>query len=415
MSKAQAIAPAAFDATALRADFPILQQEVNGHPLVYLDNAATTQKPEVVIEAVANYYRRDNANVHRGAHALSDRATGAFEQARETVARFINSPAARQVIWVRGTTEAINLVAHSWGRANLGPGDRVLVSYLEHHSDIVPWQLVCAATGAEVVAIPILESGDIDMAALDDLLDERVKLVAVNHVSNALGTVNPVREIAAKAHAVGARILVDGAQATAHFKVDVQALDCDFYAFSGHKLYGPTGIGALWGREELLEAMPPFLGGGEMIETVSFAGTTFNTLPFKFEAGTPNIADAIGLAAAIDYLGGIDMAAAAAHERALLAQSLALATSVEGLRRIGAPQEAVGIFSFVLDGVHPSDLGMLLDQQGIAVRTGHHCTQPLMDHYQVPGTVRASYALYNTAQDVERLFEGIHKAVRLFR
>ncbi|GAB3288273.1 cysteine desulfurase [Parahaliea aestuarii] len=415
MRSAESLKLPAFDAERLRADFPILQQEVNGHPLVYLDNAATTQKPEVVIEAIANYYRRDNANVHRGAHALSDRATAAFERARDTVARFINSPTARQVIWVRGTTEAINLVAHSWGRSELGPGDKVLVSYLEHHSDIVPWQLVCAATGAEVVAIPILESGDIDMAALDELLDERVKLVAVNHVSNALGTVNPVKDIAAKAHAVGAKILVDGAQAAAHGMVDVQALDCDFYAISGHKLYGPTGIGALWGRETLLEAMPPFLGGGEMIETVSFAGTTFNTLPFKFEAGTPNIADAIGLAAAIDYLDGIDLSAAAAHERALLAQSLELAKQVEGLRRIGAPNEAVGIFSFVLDGVHPSDLGMLLDQQGIAVRTGHHCTQPLMDYYQVPGTVRASYALYNTAQDVERLFEGIHKAVRLFR
>lgn len=415
MSKVETITPRTFDAAALRRDFPILQQEVNGHPLVYLDNAATTQKPEVVIEAIANYYRRDNANVHRGAHALSDRATAAFERARETVSRFINSPEACQVIWVRGTTEAINLVAHSWGRSNLGPGDKVLVSWLEHHSDIVPWQLVCAATGAEVVPIPITAEGDIDMAALDTLLDERVKLVAVNHVSNALGTVNPVREIAAKAHAVGARILVDGAQATAHCPVDVQALDCDFYAFSGHKLYGPTGIGALWGRRELLDAMPPFLGGGEMIETVSFEGTTFNTLPFKFEAGTPNIADAIGLAAAIDYLGTIDMAAAAEHELGLLAQSLELARDVEGLRRIGAPKESVGIFSFVLDGVHPSDLGMLLDQQGIAVRTGHHCTQPLMEHYQVPGTVRASYALYNTAEDVERLFTGIHKAVRLFR
>ncbi|TXS94147.1 cysteine desulfurase [Parahaliea maris] len=415
MSKVETITPRTFDAAALRRDFPILQQEVNGHPLVYLDNAATTQKPEAVIEAIAHYYRHDNANVHRGAHALSDRATAAFEQARETVSRFINSPEACQVIWVRGTTEAINLVAHSWGRSNLGPGDKVLVSWLEHHSDIVPWQLVCAATGAEVVPIPITPEGDIDMAALDTLLDERVKLVAVNHVSNALGTVNPVQEIAAKAHAVGARILVDGAQATAHCPVDVQALDCDFYAFSGHKLYGPTGIGALWGRRELLDAMPPFLGGGEMIETVSFEGTTFNTLPFKFEAGTPNIADAIGLATAIDYLGGIDMTAAAEHELGLLAQSLELAKGVEGLRRIGAPKESVGIFSFVLDGVHPSDLGMLLDQQGIAVRTGHHCTQPLMAHYQVPGTVRASYALYNTADDVERLFAGIHKAVRLFR
>jgi len=367
-----------------------------------------------VIEAISNYYRCDNANVHRGAHALSDRATLAFEQARELVAGFIGSPKPSQLIWMRGTTEAVNLVAQSWGRGNLQAGDRVLVSYLEHHSNIVPWQLVCAATGASVEPIPITPEGDIDLAALDALLDERVKLVAINHVSNALGTVNPVADIVQRAHAVGAKVMVDGAQATAHFPVDVVALDCDFYAFSGHKLFGPTGIGALWGRESLLEAMPPFLGGGEMIETVSFSGTTFNTLPFKFEAGTPNIAGAIGLAAAIDYLNGVDLAAAAEHELALLRQSMELAKGVEGLRRIGNPAQSVGIFSFVLDGVHPSDLGMLLDQQGIAVRTGHHCTQPLMDHYQVPGTARASYAMYNTAQDVERLFEGIHKAKRLF-
>ncbi|MBA6413381.1 SufS family cysteine desulfurase [Parahaliea sp. F7430] len=403
-----------FDAEAIRADFPILQQEVNGHPLVYLDNAATTQKPEAVIEAISHYYRCDNANVHRGAHALSDRATVAFEQARERVAQFIGSPKASQLIWVRGTTEAINLVAQSWGRQQLKAGDRVLVSYLEHHSNIVPWQLVAAATGATVEPIPITVDGDIDLAAFDALLDERVKMVSVNHVSNALGTVNPVAEITRKAHAVGAKVMLDGAQATAHFPVDVVALDCDFYAFSGHKLFGPTGIGALWGRESLLEAMPPFLGGGEMIETVSFAGTTFNSLPFKFEAGTPNIAGAIGLAAAIDYLAGIDMNAAAEHELSLLEQSLELAKDVSGLRRIGNPAQSVGIFSFVLEGVHPSDLGMLLDQQGIAVRTGHHCTQPLMDYYQVPGTVRASYAMYNTAQDVERLFQGIHKAKRLF-
>jgi len=414
MSSLQPVTRPAFDAQAIRADFPILHQEVNGHPLVYLDNAATTQKPEQVIAAIANYYRRDNANVHRGAHALSDRATAAFEHAREVVARFINSPAAQQVIWVRGTTEAVNLVAHSWGRDNLGPGDRVLVPYLEHHADIVPWQLVCGATGAELVPVPITEAGDIDMAAFDALLDERVKMVAVNHVSNALGTVNPVREIIDKAHAVGAKVLIDGAQATAHFPVDVLALDCDFYAFSGHKLFGPTGIGVLWGKEALLDAMPPFLGGGEMIETVSFEGTTFNTLPFKFEAGTPNISGAIGLAAALDYLGGLDMAGAAAHERALLERTLELARDVDGLRRIGNPAHSIGIFSFVLDGVPPSDLGMLLDQQGIAVRTGHHCAQPLMDFYGVPGTVRASYALYNTAEEVERLFEGIHKAKRLF-
>ena len=406
--------PAAFDAAAIRRDFPILNQEVNGHPLVYLDNAATTQKPEVVIEAISHYYRHDNANVHRGAHALSDRATGFFEAARETAASFLNSPASRQVIWVRGVTEGVNLVAHSWGRTNLQAGDKVLVSYLEHHSDIVPWQLVCAERGAEVVPIPVLDNGDIDLEALDGLLDERVKMVAVNHVSNAIGTVNPVAEIIEKAHTAGALVLIDGAQAVAHWPVDVQALDCDFYTFSGHKLFGPTGIGVLWGKEALLDAMPPFLGGGEMIETVSFAGTTFNTLPFKFEAGTPHIVGAIGLAVAIDYLNGIDRQAAAAHETGLLQYTLELARDIEGLHRIGNPNHAAGIFSFLLEGTHPSDLGMLLDQQGIAVRTGHHCAQPLMDHYGIPGTARASYSIYNTHEDVDALFAGIRKAKSLF-
>ncbi|MEQ8802436.1 aminotransferase class V-fold PLP-dependent enzyme [Haliea sp.] len=414
MSSPATVTTPAFDPATIRLDFPILQQQVNGQPLVYLDNAATTQKPEAVIEAISHYYRHDNANVHRGAHTLSDRATVAFENARTTVARFINSPAPSQVIWVRGATEAINLVAHSWGRATLQAGDRILVSYLEHHSNIVPWQLVAAATGAEVVPIPVTPGGDIDLDALASLLDERVKLVAVNHVSNALGTINPVAEITRMAQAAGARVMIDGAQATSHMPVDVQAIGCDFYAFSGHKLFGPTGIGVLWGRESLLEAMPPLFGGGEMIETVSFSGSTWNTLPFKFEAGTPNIAGAIGLAAAIDYLAALDMEAAARHEVALLQQSIALGAEVEGLRRIGDPAQSVGIFSFVIDGIHPSDLGMLLDQQGIAVRTGHHCTQPLMAHYQLPGTARASYSLYNTAEDVERLFAGIHKAKRLF-
>lgn len=403
-----------FDPVSVRADFPILDQEVNGHPLVYLDSAATTQKPEVVIEAISNYYRRDNANVHRGAHALSDRATRAFESARETVARFLNSPSPRQVIWVRGVTEAVNLVANSWGRSNLGQGDRVLLPYLEHHSDIVPWQLICAAVGAQVEPIPVLDSGDIDLDAFAAMLDERVKMVALNHVSNAIGTVNPVADIVKMAHGVGAKVLVDGAQAVAHLPVDVQALDCDFYCFSGHKLFGPTGIGALWGREELLDSMPPFLGGGEMIETVSFAGTTFNTLPFKFEAGTPHIAGAIGLGVAIDYLNGLDREGAAAHEQALLEYTLEQAAGIEGLVRIGTPVNAAGIFSFLLEGCHPSDLGMLLDQQGIAVRTGHHCAQPLMERYGVPGTARASYSIYNTRDDVDALFAGIRKARALF-
>ena len=404
----------AFDAARVRRDFPILGQQVNGQPLVYLDNAATTQKPDSVIEAIDSYYRCDNANVHRGVHTLSDRATQRFEQARQSVADFIGSPATSQVIWTSGTTAAINLVAYSWGHSRLRSGDRILVSWLEHHSNIVPWQLVAAATGAEVVPVPVTDEGEIDLSALDTLLDERVKLVAVNHVSNALGTVNPVREIARRAHAAGALVLVDGAQSVAHWPVDVAALDCDFYTFSGHKLFGPTGIGVLWGREALLDAMPPFLGGGEMIEQVAFSASTFNSLPFKFEAGTPNIAGAIGLGAAVEYLAGIDREGAAAHEAALLQRTLELAEQVQGLRRIGHPRHAAGIFSFLLEGMHPSDLGMLLDQQGIAVRTGHHCAQPLMARFGIPGTVRASYSIYNTQEDVSRLFEGIHKAQRLF-
>jgi len=406
--------PKIFDAERVRADFPILRQQVNGHPLVYLDNAATTQKPDAVIDAISNYYRCDNSNVHRGAHALSDRATAQFEAARETTAQFLNSPESCQVIWVRGVTEGINLVAQSWGRSTLQAGDKVLVSWLEHHSDIVPWQMVCAERGAEVIPIPVLDSGDIDLDALDTLLDERVKMVAVNHVSNALGTVNPVAEIIEKAHAVGAKVLLDGAQAVAHYPVDVQALDCDFYTFSGHKLFGPPGIGVLWGKKDLLNAMPPFLGGGEMFEPVSFTGTTFNVLPFKFEAGTPHIAGVIGLAAAINYVNKLDRSAAAAHESMLLDYTLELARDVEGLRRIGTPRQAAGIFSFLLAGTHPSDLGMLLDQQGIAVRTGHHCAQPLMARYGVPGTARASYTIYNTRADVDALFAGIRKAKSLF-
>ncbi|MEE4145449.1 MAG: SufS family cysteine desulfurase [Halieaceae bacterium] len=414
MSARAANAAAVFDADRVRRDFPILDQQVNGHPLVYLDNAATTQKPECVIEAISNYYRRDNANVHRGVHTLSDRATHAFEQARQTVAHFLASPRVEEVIWTSGTTAGINLVAHSWGRSTLQPGDRVLVSWLEHHSNIVPWQLVAAATGAEVVPIPVSDAGEIDLQALADLLDARVKMVAVNHVSNALGTINPVREIVRLARTVDALVLVDGAQSVAHWPVDVQALGCDFFVMSGHKLFGPTGVGVLWGRESLLETMPPFMGGGEMIERVAFPATTFNVPPFKFEAGTPNIAGAIGLAAAIDYLGTIDRQAAMEHETALLARTLELAEGVDGLRRVGTSAHAAGIFSFLLEGTHPSDVGMLLDQQGIAVRTGHHCAQPLMERLGIPGTVRASYSIYNTQDDVSRLFEGIHKAKRLF-
>lgn len=403
-----------FDVQRVRADFPILEQQINGHPLVYLDNAATTQKPEAVINAISDYYRHDNSNVHRGAHTLSERATMAFEDARKAVAQFLNSPSDQEVIWVRGVTEAINLVAHSWGGSNLKPGDRVLVSTLEHHSDIVPWQLICARTGAEVVPIPVLETGELDQEAYRELLSEGAKLVAVNHVSNALGTINPVQQMAADAHAAGALILVDGAQSVAHWPVDVQALGCDFYTFSGHKLFAPTGIGVLWGKAELLDAMPPFLGGGEMIETVSFAGTTFNHLPFKFEAGTPDIAGVIGLAAAIRYVQDLDRVGAAAHEDSLLAKCLELAADFPGLTRVGNAPDSVGIFSFLLEGTHPADLGMLLDEQGIAIRTGHHCAQPLMSRFEIPGSARASFGIYNTLEEVELLFAGLRKAKALF-
>jgi cysteine desulfurase/selenocysteine lyase len=410
--------PNTFDATRVRQDFPILDQTVNGHPLVYLDNAATTQKPESVISAIADYYRHDNANVHRGAHTLSDRATTRFEAARDSVAKFLGgvegSVESREIIWTRGTTEGINLVAYSWARNNLKSGDRILVPWLEHHANIVPWQMAASACGAEVVPVPISDAGEIDLDAYDALLDDRVRLVAVNQVSNALGTINPIEEMIRRAKAIGARVLIDGAQAVGHWPVDVPALECDFYVFSGHKLFGPTGIGVLWGKAELLEAMPPFLGGGEMIDQVSFEGTTFNTLPFKFEAGTPNIAGAIGLAAAIDYLGHIDRTAAAAHEQMLLTETIQRASDIPGLRRVGTPSKSAGVFSFVLDGCHPSDVGMLLNEQGIAVRTGHHCAQPLMDRLDVPGTVRASYSIYNTLADVEALIAGIRKAQALF-
>ncbi len=401
---------AAFNVERVRADFPILQQQVNGHPLVYLDNAATTQKPECVIQALVNYYRRDNSNVHRGAHALADRATSAFEDARRKVARLLNAEDARQILWTRGTTESINLVAASWGRSTLQPGDRILVSAMEHHSNIVPWQMVAAERGATVEPIPVDGSGTLDMTAFAAMLDARVRLVAVGHVSNALGSINPVERIVELAHAAGALVLVDGAQAVAHWRVDVQALGCDFYAFSAHKLFGPTGIGVLYGHRELLEAMPPYQGGGEMIESVSFAGTTYNKLPYKFEAGTPDIAGAIGLGAAVDYLQALDRVGAARHEQALLERAVALAERVPGMVLVGTSAHKASVLSFNLAGVHPADLGTLLDQQGVAVRTGSHCAQPIMDQFGIPGTVRASFCFYNTFEDVDRLFAALEKA-----
>ncbi|WP_372780750.1 aminotransferase class V-fold PLP-dependent enzyme [Litorivivens sp.] len=399
-----------FDASALRSDFPVLQQEVNGQPLIYLDNAATTQKPQSVIDALSHYYSHDNSNVHRGAHTLSDRATLAFEDARKKVVQFINASSTKEVLWTRGTTESINLVASSYARSVLKKGDRILVSAMEHHSNIVPWQLAAQACGAEVVPIPVSENGELELEAYKVLLDERVKLVAVGHVSNALGTVNPVKEITELAHKAGAKVLIDGAQGVPHFDVDVQALDCDFYAFSGHKMYAPTGIGVLYGKESLLEQMPPYHGGGEMIKTVSFEGTTFNELPFKFEAGTPNIGGAVALAAAVDYLQALDRTALAAHEAALMQYAHDKAGQFDGLKRIGCAKTIAGAFSFLLEGVHPADVGMLLDQQGIAVRTGDHCAQPIMKQFGIPGTVRASFALYNTFEDIDALFAGLAKA-----
>lgn len=401
------------DVDAIRADFPILKQQINGRPLVYLDNGATTQKPEAVIEAIAHYYRFDNSNVHRGAHTLSDRSTLAFENARKTVAAFLNASAKEEVIWTKGTTEAINLVAFSWGEQNLAKGDRVLVSQMEHHANIVPWQMVCQRTGAELLPLPVSDSGELDLNTLRDLLDSRVKMVSLVHVSNALGTVNPIEDVIQMAHRVGAKVMVDGAQAVAHWPIDVQALDVDFYAFSGHKLFGPTGIGALYGKLALLEQMPPFMGGGEMIETVSFSGTTYNKVPFKFEPGTPNIAGAIGLAAAIDYLNALDREALAEHEDDVLNYAVAKAEQCDGLTIVGQAHQRAGVLSFVLEGAHPHDVGTLLDQQGVAVRTGNHCAMPIMERLGVPGTVRASFAFYNTRDDVDALFLAIEK-IRAF-
>jgi cysteine desulfurase / selenocysteine lyase len=399
-----------FDVEKVRADFPILHQEVNGQPLVYLDNAATTQKPNAVIDAISDYYRNDNSNVHRGAHALADRATVKFEAARTKVAEFINAPEAKQIIWTRGTTESINLVASSWGKANLKAGDRILVSAMEHHSNIVPWQLIAQATGASVEAIPVDSTGTIDMDAFAGILNANVKMVAVGHVSNAMGTINPIETIIAAAHAVGARVLIDGAQAISHWAVDVQKLDCDFYVFSAHKLFGPTGLGVLYGKRDILEAMPPYQGGGEMIETVSFAGTTFNQLPYKFEAGTPDIAGVIGFGAAIDYLNHLDREAASAHEQALLAYAEEKALATDAITLIGTATHKTSVISFMLNGAHPADVGVLLDKQGVAVRTGNHCAQPIMDQFGIPGTVRASFSFYNTFAEVDRLFAAIEKA-----
>lgn len=397
-----------------RADFPILETNVHGKELVYLDNAATTQKPLAVIEAESEYYRHYNANVHRGIHALSQRATDAFEAARAKVQRLINAASSDEIIFVRGTTDAINLVAQSYGRSRIKAGCEIILSQMEHHSNIVPWQLLCQQTGASLRIIPVDDSGELQMEAFYALLNERTRLVALAHVSNTLGTINPVRRIIEYAHAHNVPVLLDGAQAIAHLPVDVQALDCDFYAFSGHKLYGPTGVGVLYGKAALLDAMPPYQGGGDMIRTVSFEGTTYNTLPYKFEAGTPNIAGAIGLGSAVDYVTGIGFDALAMHEQALLAYATPLLADIPGLRIIGCAREKSGILSFVLDGAHPHDIGTILDRQGVAIRTGHHCTMPLMARFGVAATARASFALYNTRQEVDALVAAIYKVKEMF-
>jgi cysteine desulfurase/selenocysteine lyase len=406
---------AAFDVERIRKDFPILQTNVWCKPLVYLDNAATSQKPKAVLEALDHYYREQNANVHRGVHYLSAQATRALEAARDAVRRRINAAEAAEVVFTRGTTESINLVAQSFLRPRAGPGDRVLITHMEHHSNIVPWQIVRDQTGVTLDVAPIDDDGALDLAAFEALLTGRTRLVSVVHVSNSLGTVNPVAEIVRMAHARGIPVLVDGAQAMPHLDVDVRALDCDFYAFSGHKMFGPTGIGCLFGKRALLDAMPPYPGGGEMIRSVTFEKTTYSPLPGKFEAGTPDIAGVIGLGAAIAYLDGLDARAMAAHEADLLAYATAALEEIDGVRIIGTAPHKASVVSFTMAGAHPHDIGTILDQEGVAIRTGHHCTQPVMARFGVPATARASFAFYNNHDDVDRLLAGLKRAVEIFR
>ncbi|MEA2599434.1 MAG: cysteine desulfurase / selenocysteine lyase [Acidobacteriota bacterium] len=403
-----------YDLDRVRADFPILAQKVHGHPLAYLDNAASTQKPRAVAEALAGCYGEYYANVERGVHTLSQRSTEARERARETVRRFLNAPSAEEIVFVRGTTEAINLVAASWGRRNVGPGDEVLITELEHHSNIIPWQLLCEERGAVLRVAPIDDRGEVILEELERLLSSRTRLVAVAHMSNALGTINPVRAIADRAHAAGALVLVDGAQSAPHLGVDVQALGCDFFAFSGHKVYGPSGIGVLWGRAELLAAMPPWQGGGGMVRTVSFAKTTYAPPPHRFEAGTPAIEAAVGLGAALDYLTDLGLPAVAAWETGLLALATERLAEVPGLAVIGTARDKAAVLSFRMEGIHPHDVGTILDGEGIAVRAGHHCAQPVMEHFRVPATTRASFGLYNTREEVAALAAALHRARELF-
>ena len=408
-SLASRAAPLPFAVERVRADFPILAREVNGRPLIYADNAATTQKPAVVIERLRHYYEHENANIHRGVHTLSAEATTAHEAARATVQRFIHAADPREIIFTRGTTEAINLVAQTYGRQHLQAGDEILLSELEHHANIVPWQMLCEQTGARLQVAPINAAGDIELERLEQLLSARTRLVAVAHISNALGTVNPVERIIERAHAVGAVVLIDGAQSIIHCPIDVQAMGCDFFAFSGHKALAPTGIGVLYGRAELLQAMPPYQGGGDMIKVVSFERTEYNDIPYRFEAGTPDIGGALALATALDYFAALDLTAVLAHEQELLAVATARARAVPGLRIIGQAAHKAAVLSFTIAGIHPQDLGTLLDQHGVAIRTGHHCAMPVMTHFGLAGTARASFALYNTVAEVHALFDALER------
>jgi len=403
-----------WDVERIRKDFPILNQEVHGRPLVYLDNAATTQKPHAVIEALERYYATDNANVHRGVHLLSERATQAYEGTRSRIRRFLNAAEDREIVFVRGTTEAINLVAQTYGRRMVGPGDEILITALEHHSNIVPWQMLCEEKGAALRVAPIDDAGEVDVEAYERLLGPRTRLVAIAHCSNALGTVLPIDRMIEAAHRQGVPVLVDGAQAMAHVPVDVQALGCDFYAFSGHKVYGPTGIGALYGKAALLESMPPFQGGGDMIKAVTFEKTVYNDLPYKFEAGTPNIAGAIGLGAALEYLDGLGRDRAAAYEHDLLAYGTERLSAIPGVRLIGTAREKASVLSFVVEGAHAHDVGTILDREGIAVRTGHHCAMPVMTRFGLAATTRASVALYNTREELDALCAGLGKVREIF-
>ncbi|TXJ24672.1 MAG: cysteine desulfurase [Chitinophagaceae bacterium] len=402
-----------FDVQALREQFPILKRQVKGYPLIYLDNAATSQKPQVVIDALVNYYTGFNANIHRGIHSLAEEATAAFEATRDAVKSFINASSREEIIFTRGTTEGINLVAATWGRANVKAGDEIIISTMEHHSNIVPWQVLCEEKGAVLKVIPVNDKGEIIWEEFLKLVSPKTKLISIVHVSNALGTVNPVKAIIAEARKVGAVVMVDGAQSTVHLDIDVQDMDCDFFAFSSHKMYGPTGIGVLYGKKALLQEMPVYQGGGEMIREVTFAKTTFNELPYKYEAGTPNIADTVALKAAIDFINENGKAAMRAHEDELLEYATEQLQQIPGLTIIGQAKEKVSLVSFIIDKIHPQDIAILLDNRGIAVRTGHHCAQPLIDRFCIPGTTRASFAAYNTKEEIDELVKGLHRAIKL--